>query len=51
MPEKAAALRRQLHAWRERVGAQMPAPNPGYDPAKANSGPGKKAKVEKQEKR
>ncbi|HEY8504251.1 MAG TPA: sulfatase [Gemmataceae bacterium] len=28
MPEKAAELRRRLHAWREAVGAQMPVPNP-----------------------
>jgi arylsulfatase A-like enzyme len=43
MPEKAAALRRQLHDWRARVGAQMPAPNPDHDPAKADQGPGKPA--------
>jgi arylsulfatase A-like enzyme len=36
MPEKAAQLRQQLHAWRRRVGAQMPTPNPDYDPAKAS---------------
>jgi arylsulfatase A-like enzyme len=34
-PEKAAALRRKLHAWRARVGAQMPTPNPVYDPKPA----------------
>jgi len=28
MPEKAAALRDRLHAWRQAVGAQMPTPNP-----------------------
>jgi arylsulfatase A-like enzyme len=28
MPERAAALRRQLHQWREAVDAQMPEPNP-----------------------
>jgi arylsulfatase A-like enzyme len=33
-PEKAAALRQKLHAWRMHVGAQMPTPNPAYDPAK-----------------
>jgi arylsulfatase A len=32
MPDQAAALRQQLHAWRTRVGAQMPTPNPGYQP-------------------
>ncbi len=34
MPEKAAALRAQLRAWRTRVGAQLPTTNPAYDPAK-----------------
>jgi arylsulfatase A len=34
MPDRAAALRRKLHDWRQRVGAQMPTPNPGYDPNK-----------------
>jgi arylsulfatase A-like enzyme len=33
MPEKTAALRRQLHDWRETVRASMPEPNPDYDPA------------------
>jgi arylsulfatase A-like enzyme len=28
MPEKAAQLRRMLHAWRKEVGALMPTPNP-----------------------
>ncbi|MFQ6132905.1 MAG: sulfatase [Armatimonadota bacterium] len=32
MPKRADRLRRQLHAWREAVGAQMPTPNPNYDP-------------------
>lgn len=31
-PARAAALRRQLHAWRQRVGAQLPTPNPDYAP-------------------
>lgn len=31
-PEKAAELRERLHTWREKVGAQMPLPNPAYDP-------------------
>lgn len=30
MPERAAALRARLHAWRDAVDAQMPAPNPDY---------------------
>jgi arylsulfatase A-like enzyme len=33
-PEKAAALKRKLHEWRERVGAQMPTVNPNHDPVK-----------------
>jgi len=32
LPEKANELRAKLHAWRARVGAQMPTPNPNYDP-------------------
>lgn len=36
MPEKAAALRRMLAAWRDSVGAEMPVPNPDYDPARAH---------------
>jgi len=39
-PAKAAELRDKLHAWRESVGAQMPTPNPNYDPSK----PGRKTK-------
>jgi arylsulfatase A-like enzyme len=31
-PEQAARLRDQLARWRESVGAQMPKPNPDYDP-------------------
>lgn len=31
--EKARALRQKLHAWRQQVGAQMPTPNPDYDPS------------------
>ena len=31
MPDKAAALRQKLHDWRQRVGAQMPTPNPASD--------------------
>jgi arylsulfatase A len=33
-PERAAQLRADLHAWRDEVDAQMPTPNPKYDPAK-----------------
>jgi len=32
LPEKTAALRQKLHDWRQRVDAQMPTPNPNYDP-------------------
>jgi len=35
MPQKAAQLRDQLHAWRKRVNAQMPSENPDHDPARA----------------
>ena len=42
MPDKANELRQKLHAWRDRVGAQMPAPNPDYDPAKERQGGGRK---------
>ena len=40
-PKKAAELRAQLNAWRTQTGAQLPTPNPDYDPAK-NAGGGKK---------
>jgi len=32
LPEKAAALRKQLHEWRASVNAQMTTPNPDYRP-------------------
>ncbi|MEO8498902.1 MAG: hypothetical protein ABI614_27890, partial [Planctomycetota bacterium] len=35
MPARASELRAKLHAWREQVSAQMPTPNPNYDPARA----------------
>ena len=35
MPEKVEDLRAKLHAWRKKMGAQEPLPNPDYDPAKA----------------
>jgi arylsulfatase A-like enzyme len=31
-PKKLEELRTRLHAWRKEVGAQMPTPNPKYDP-------------------
>ena len=32
MPDKVNALRKKLHDWRDKVGAQMITPNPNYDP-------------------
>jgi arylsulfatase A-like enzyme len=32
--KKVQELRTRLHAWRQEVGAQMPPPNPNYDPAR-----------------
>ena len=46
-PELAATLRRKLKAWRESVGAQMPLPNPDYDPARASRQPSPKGKRSK----
>jgi arylsulfatase A-like enzyme len=34
LPEKANELRTLLHDWRQRVNAQMPTPNPAYQPKK-----------------
>lgn len=34
-PDKVTQLRDKLHAWREQMHAQMPTPNPNYDPARA----------------
>jgi hypothetical protein len=33
MPDKADALRQQLHDWRQSVSADMPTPNPDYNPS------------------
>jgi len=35
MPERAKEIHRRLIAWRQRVNAQMPSPNPDYDPKRA----------------
>ncbi len=35
-PQTARNLRADLSRWRRQVGAQMPKPNPAYDPARAN---------------
>ncbi len=40
-PERVKELHEQLITWRQSVGAQMPTPNPNYDP---NAGKGKKKK-------
>lgn len=37
MPDKANALRDQLHAWRESVGAALPTTNPDYKPGKGKA--------------
>ncbi len=43
--EKAQELRDRLHAWQRNVGAQMPIPNPDYDPKRATTvGRGNKRK-------
>lgn len=34
-PERAAQLRAALHKWRASIGAQMPTPNPDFDPKRA----------------
>ena len=50
-PGKAAELLADLKAWRQNVGAQMPTPNPAYDPARAAEGPAKEKKPKKEKKR
>lgn len=35
-PQRAAELQKALAAWRTKMGARMPAPNPNYDPSRAN---------------
>ncbi|HVX61668.1 MAG TPA: sulfatase-like hydrolase/transferase [Pirellulales bacterium] len=44
MPEKVDQLRARLHAWREEIGAQMPRPNPDYDPSQPEAQPKKQRK-------
>ena len=41
-PEKAEALLKELKAWRKSVNAQMPTPNPKYDPNRGGKKKGKK---------
>ncbi|MCP4815479.1 MAG: DUF4976 domain-containing protein [Planctomycetaceae bacterium] len=38
-PERAQQLRDQLQRWRRDVGAQLPTPNPNYDPQQAKRKP------------
>ncbi len=47
MPEKAAQLLNQLRGWRKEVGAQMPTPNPNYDPTRATKKKRKKKQPSK----
>ena len=47
MPEKTTALRRLLHEWRQNVHADMPTPNPDYDPAAVKPPQKKKGKKAK----
>ncbi len=42
-PTKVEELRTRLHAWRKEVGAQLPTPNPKYDPARPEYTPRPKA--------
>ena len=48
-PERVQELRQALHAWRSAVGAQMPTPNPNYDPAEPEHPPPPAKKVHKRE--
>jgi len=43
---KAEELKAKLHAWRETMHAQLPTPNPDYDPAHPSAGPKKKTQPE-----
>jgi uncharacterized sulfatase len=40
-PDRVTAMRAALASWRESVSAQMPAPNPAFDPARASELAGK----------
>jgi arylsulfatase A-like enzyme len=44
-PDKATELLKKLDAWRKSVDAQMPTPNPDYDPGKATGRPDKSGKI------
>jgi len=43
-PELAQRLRERLAAWRIAVGAQLPTPNPDYDPAREQGGPARRSR-------
>jgi arylsulfatase A-like enzyme len=46
IPAKVDELRARLHAWRKKVGAQMPSRNPDYDPSKPEHDPATRKKPE-----
>jgi arylsulfatase A len=46
MPRKVNELRSRLHAWREKVGAQMPSRNPAHDPSRPEHDPSTRKKKE-----
>lgn len=48
MPQKAAELHKKLANWRRAVKAQMPTPNPDYDPSRAGRRPATGRKKPKQ---
>ena len=39
LPQKSNEMRERLNAWQVDVAAQMPTPNPQYDPSKAEYNP------------
>jgi len=45
-PARTAELKMKLQAWRQSMGAQLPTPNPDYDPSKSAEEPKKKAAPE-----
>lgn len=48
-PARVEQMRSRLHRWREEIGAQMPTPNPQYDPARPEyNPPPKRAKARPQ---
>ena len=48
--DRTTAMTANLHAWRESVGAQVPTPNPNYDPDKAWMGSGEEGNPAKKRK-